>query len=114
MQHLTMPSSAHLSTWELLVEHMRSLRNAQTQVIGFCPTGWMYEMKRSKIPVKTKGPNSIHLVPYSEHSSYNELREYVRFLKPHKVAARRLFPPPWHTPSHAQGFCWRLRPLEAC
>ena len=58
----------------------------QAQVIGFCPTGWMYEMKRSKIPVKAKGPSSIHLVPYSEHSSYNELREYVQFLKPHKVA----------------------------
>jgi DNA ligase-1 len=27
----------------------------------------------------------VHLVPYSEHSSYEELREYVRFLKPHQV-----------------------------
>ena len=55
------------------------------QVIGFCPTGWMYEMKKKSYPVKTKGACSIHLVPYSEHSSYSELRTYVQFLKPHKV-----------------------------
>ena len=56
------------------------------QVIGFCPTGWMYEMKKKTYPVRSKGANSIHLVPYSEHSSYSELLDYVRFLKPHKVS----------------------------
>ena len=56
------------------------------QVVGFCPTGWMYEMKKKSYPVKSKRMNSIHLVPYSEHSSYVELREYVRFLKPHKAS----------------------------
>ncbi|KAA6428449.1 MAG: DNA ligase [Trebouxia sp. A1-2] len=55
------------------------------EVVGFVPTGWMYEMKRKAFPVREKGSCFIHLVPYSEHSSYSELREYVRFLKPHKV-----------------------------
>ena len=55
------------------------------QVVGFVPTGWMYEMKRSTFPTRSKGPCTVHLVPYSEHSSYEELREYVRFLKPHQV-----------------------------
>lgn len=55
------------------------------QVVGFVPTGWMYEMKRRTYPVREKGPCKIHLVPYSEHSSYNELREYVRFLRPAQV-----------------------------
>ncbi len=58
---------------------------AMTQVVGFVPTGWMYEMRRSTFPLRTKGPCTVHLVPYSEHSSYEELREYVRFLKPHQV-----------------------------
>lgn len=55
------------------------------EVVGFVPTGWMYEMKRKAFPVREKGSCFIHLVPYSEHSSYSELREYVRFLRPHKV-----------------------------
>ena len=44
-------------------------------------------MKRKSYPIKSKRMNHIHLVPYSEHSSYKELREYVRFLKPHKVSS---------------------------
>lgn len=35
--------------------------------------------------MKQKGSASIHLVPYSEHSSYGELLEYVGFLRPHQV-----------------------------
>ena len=66
----------------------QSLSIVITQVVGFVPTGWMYEMKRSMFPTRSKGPCTVHLVPYSEHSSYEELREYVRFLKPHQVRLR--------------------------
>uniref|UniRef100_A0A803M488 ATP-dependent DNA ligase family profile domain-containing protein n=1 Tax=Chenopodium quinoa TaxID=63459 RepID=A0A803M488_CHEQI len=55
------------------------------KVVGFVPTGWTYEVKRNKFAVRTKDLFEIHLVPYSEHSNYNELREYVRFLKPKRV-----------------------------
>ena len=55
------------------------------QVVGFVPTGWMAEMKKAAFPVRRKGACAVHLVPYSEHSSYEELRDYVRFLKPHQV-----------------------------
>jgi hypothetical protein len=64
------------------------------QVVGFVPTGWLYEMKQSAYPSRTKGPCSVHLVPYSEHSSYAELREYMAWLRPKQVgaaAALRLF-----------------------
>jgi hypothetical protein len=109
----------------------------RVQVVGFVPTGWLYEMKRetfsggltagrpppqglhadplhacpllrartppthqacmrrlhakpglpfSPAPaVRRKGACSVHLVPYSEHSSYAELLDYVRFLRPHQV-----------------------------
>eukprot|EP00983_Pelagomonas_calceolata_P110005 1159621-Pelagomonas_calceolata.AAC.17 len=36
-------------------------------------------------PVRFKGPLLIHLVPYSEHSSYNELVEFVKWLRPKQV-----------------------------
>lgn len=55
------------------------------QVTAFCPTGWMYEMKRSAVPQRSKGAATIHLVPYSEHSSFEELQQYVRWLRPQKV-----------------------------
>lgn len=98
------------------------------QVVGFVPTGWLYEMKRETfsgeahawlaaclIPhscqglwglcmhtpppshalppaVRRKGACSVHLVPYSEHSSYEELLQYVRFLRPHQVGEASLAP----------------------
>lgn len=56
-----------------------------SKVIGFVPTGWTYEVKKNTFPVRTKDSFEIHLVPYSEHSNYDELREYVKFLKPRSV-----------------------------
>ncbi|XP_020522813.1 DNA ligase 6, partial [Amborella trichopoda] len=55
------------------------------RAVGFVPTGWMYETKRDGFSVRSKNSFEIHLVPYSEHSSYNELREYVGFLRPKRV-----------------------------
>ncbi|KAL9273188.1 DNA ligase 6-like protein [Drosera capensis] len=55
------------------------------RVVRFVPTGWTYEVKRDKFAVRRKDCLEIHLVLYSEHSNYEELREYVRFSKPKKV-----------------------------
>lgn len=68
-----------------VIKQCLTLHLVFVQVVGFLPTGWMYEMKRKSFPVREKGYCFIHLVPYSEHSSYSELREYVQFLHPHKV-----------------------------
>ncbi|KAI4352147.1 hypothetical protein L6164_006427 [Bauhinia variegata] len=56
-----------------------------TRVVGFVPTGWTYEVKRNRFSVRSKDSFQIHLVPYSEHSNYDELRYYVKFLKPKQV-----------------------------
>lgn len=56
-----------------------------SKVVGFVPTGWTYEVKRNKFSVRKKDSFEIHLVPYSEHSNYDELRQYVKFLKPKRV-----------------------------
>ncbi|KAL8103259.1 hypothetical protein AgCh_027710 [Apium graveolens] len=55
------------------------------KVVGFVLTGWTYEVKRNKFIVRTKDSFEIHLVPYNEHSNYEELGEYVKFLKPKRV-----------------------------
>ncbi|KAG0489420.1 hypothetical protein HPP92_008231 [Vanilla planifolia] len=56
-----------------------------SKAVGFISTGWVYEMRKGRFSVKIKDSLEIHLVPYSEHSSYDELREYVRFLRPKRV-----------------------------
>ncbi|NXU33632.1 DCR1B exonuclease, partial [Drymodes brunneopygia] len=53
--------------WDTLVTW-----NALHPTIAIIPTGR---------PVKVTHPN-IHLVPYSDHSSFAELREFVKWLKP--------------------------------
>jgi len=61
------------------------LERGYMKAIGFVPTGWMYETKKEGFAVRVKDSLEIHLVPYSEHSSYDELREYVKFLHPKRV-----------------------------
>ncbi|RLV96919.1 hypothetical protein DV515_00012262 [Chloebia gouldiae] len=56
--------------WDALVTW-----NAQQPTIAIIPTGR---------PVKVTHPN-IHLIPYSDHSSFEELREFVKWLKPCSV-----------------------------
>jgi len=82
LKHLSCPLMHATSDWTASCVRQEF---CDLQVVGFVPTGWMYEMKRKAFSVREKGSCFIHLVPYSEHSSYSELREYVRFLKPHKV-----------------------------
>ena len=53
--------------------------------IGFVPTGWVHGMAKTPFPVVTKESNTIHLVPYSEHSSFDELIKFVEYLRPVKV-----------------------------
>jgi DNA repair metallo-beta-lactamase len=52
------------------------------KAVGFVATGWMYETKKEGFEVRVKDPFEIPLVHYSEQSSYSELKDYVRFLRP--------------------------------
>ncbi|XP_057487838.1 DNA ligase 6 isoform X2 [Actinidia eriantha] len=90
-------TDVHVVGWNVLGEtwpyfrpnflKMKEIMNERgySKVVGFVPTGWTYEVKCNKFSVRTKDAFEIHLVPYSEHSNYEELREYVRFLKPKRV-----------------------------
>nr|XP_043615439.1 DNA ligase 6 isoform X2 [Erigeron canadensis] len=90
-------SDVHVIGWNVLGEtwpyfrpnfvKMKEVMEARgySKVVGFVPTGWTYEVKRNKFAMRTKDQFEIHLVPYSEHSNYEELREYVKFLRPKRV-----------------------------
>lgn len=60
-------------------------RHGADAAIGFVPTGWTYQTKTQSFPVHEKPPWKVHLIPYSEHSSFTELQEFVGFLRPRKV-----------------------------
>lgn len=90
-------SNIHVIGWNLLGEtwpyfrpnfvKMKELMSEKgySKAVGFVSTGWMHETKRDGFAVRVKESLEIHLVPYSEHSNYDELREYVRFLRPKRV-----------------------------
>jgi DNA ligase-1 len=90
-------TDVHVTRWNILGEtwpyfrpnfvKMKEimLERGYTKAVGFVPTGWMHETKKEGFAVREKDSIKIHLVPYSEHSSYDELRDYVKFLHPKRV-----------------------------
>uniref|UniRef100_A0A0D9V485 DNA ligase (ATP) n=1 Tax=Leersia perrieri TaxID=77586 RepID=A0A0D9V485_9ORYZ len=90
-------TDVHVTGWNILGETWPYFRpnfvkmkeimvdRGYTKAVGFVPTGWMYETKKEGFAIRAKDSLEIHLVPYSEHSSYDELRDYVRFLRPKRV-----------------------------
>jgi len=57
-----------------------------THIYSFVPTGWAassnYNKRNSFLE---KGNLAVSLVPYSEHSNFEELVEFIRFIKPRQV-----------------------------
>lgn len=63
-------------------------RGRYDTVVGFAPTGFGSAFGRSAKSVgrkRKKGAYVIYSVPYSEHSSFDELRAFVRWLRPARI-----------------------------
>lgn len=75
--------------FEVLERYLKTDTNRYTSVLAFRPTGWTYSesvgTRLDLIKPKSRGHISIYGVPYSEHSSFTELEEFIKFLKPGKV-----------------------------
>ncbi|KAI8801268.1 beta-lactamase-like protein [Cladochytrium replicatum] len=62
-----------------------------THFLGIVPTGWTWGLQKNTEKlfetIGKDGWGQIWTVPYSEHSSYEELRSFVGFLRPARVVA---------------------------
>ena len=59
-----------------------------TKVLAIKPTGWAFDKCKGDLSLLTPpGPEAVSLleIPYSEHSSFNELRNFVRATRPTKI-----------------------------
>jgi hypothetical protein len=63
-----------------LYKKMTQIRQYGTPVIGIMPSGWSASAMQ-----KAANNNWVHMVPYSLHSSYNELITFVRALTPRQL-----------------------------
>ena len=75
-------------TFERMKTIARYYRNRYDTVVAFKPTGWTFTQARkhvSQTKRQKRGALIQYAVPYSEHSSFKELREFVRFLKPRAI-----------------------------
>jgi DNA cross-link repair 1A protein len=59
--------------------------NKYDRVVGFRPTGWSNRPDGKLVTTATRGNLTVHSVPYSEHSSFPELVDCIRTLKPKKI-----------------------------
>ena len=73
---------------EALLEHLAKNGERYNCVLGIVPTGWTHERgstssnSLANMSIKNLKNNVYQLnVPYSEHSSYSELKRFVHFLK---------------------------------
>ncbi|XP_004364857.2 ATP dependent DNA ligase [Capsaspora owczarzaki ATCC 30864] len=62
------------------------------RLVAFLPTGWTYTFKYAttsakgvKYSLEQRDNIQVYSIPYSEHSSFTELRQFVSFLHPKRI-----------------------------
>ncbi|XP_027770037.1 DNA cross-link repair protein SNM1 isoform X2 [Solanum pennellii] len=75
--------------FEILQRYLASQDGQYTSMLAFRPTGWTYSETIGEnlnlIKPTSKGNITIYGVPYSEHSNFTELQDFVQFLRPEKI-----------------------------
>ena len=82
----------HISFPQMRSNYSRrsALQSDYRCIIGVQPTGWTFtDNARSRpgelLSKKTKGSDVIYGCPYSEHSSFDQLQDCVRYLNPRRI-----------------------------
>nr|XP_006630896.2 PREDICTED: DNA cross-link repair 1A protein [Lepisosteus oculatus] len=71
-----------------LQTHLNKFSGKYNQILAFKPTGWTFSSQNTcveSIQPVVRGNISIYGIPYSEHSSYLEMKRFVQWLKPEKI-----------------------------
>lgn len=104
-------SMAQLSAQKLAEAYEKEYSGRYAGIVGFSPTGWVYpECVPKRNPKKGIRPYSmrkcgrctIYCVPYSEHSSFGELRAFVERVNPDVIY-------PFESPNEAKRVSRLLR-----
>ncbi|KAK3931433.1 DNA cross-link repair 1A protein [Frankliniella fusca] len=76
-------------SFEVLPSYLSKYSSKYSKILGFKPTGWTTSTslkgKPSDFQRDVRGKVTIYGVPYSEHSSFSELRQFVRFVNPKDI-----------------------------
>ncbi|PUZ46965.1 hypothetical protein GQ55_7G125300 [Panicum hallii var. hallii] len=71
-------------------KYLGTLNQRFLAVLAFRPTGWTFSEATGKqldlIKPRSNGSVTIYGVPYSEHSSFTELKDFVMFVRPLKLS----------------------------
>ncbi|KAL4590164.1 hypothetical protein LXL04_003086 [Taraxacum kok-saghyz] len=96
MQWLTLnESESHIHVvpmWTLAsfkrLKHVSNMyKGRYSLIVAFSPTGWSFTKGKKSTPGKRSQQGTIirYEVPYSEHSSFTELKEFVKFISPENI-----------------------------
>lgn len=72
-----------------MAAQLRHYRGRFDTIVGFAPSGWQHQKDSGTAKARgrrrQKGTIITYQVPYSEHSSFSELREFVRWFQPRRI-----------------------------
>ncbi|XP_042364570.1 DNA cross-link repair 1A protein [Plectropomus leopardus] len=75
-------------TFKKLQDYLARFSGRYDQLVAFKPTGWTFSQQVESvedIQPQISGNISIYGIPYSEHSSFLELKRFVQWLQPLKI-----------------------------